>query len=381
MTVIFHTNAGAPVLAGDMLLSVHGPHVHTELRLPSQPGGIITPSDTIPSWVPVKMRRKVFVVNDHMAVGGAGSVSHIRRFIDDLFGQFHDRHEFRYSEITDFLARYASSQRGGQVLQKIGVIILVEATDGRGSLTGGNVNPTSLTSQQFGKVVTIGSGARSVAAEIQRLDSGYLYGESQPPDAEATFPEFQTLNRNLTLLANLYWKEFASPDNVFNAWGGAYDIVYQDTNATFRHLEEYTIFLRMFDVDRSNEEIQLMNVLKYERRPEVSLIAMLYNEKLEWFGAKDIAASDEPISVRVGGDTFTMNSRLHISIIAVGKGNWMLRPMIQIDGLDPVGNGRQTVFTQFDDEGRLRVLFHAEHDDWLREQAIAYYERNAHRLP
>ena len=85
--------------------------------------------------------------------------------------------------------------------------------------------------------------------------------------------------------------------------------------------------------------------------------------------------------MRVGGDTFTINSRLHISIVAVGKGNLMLPPMIQIDGLDPVGNGRQTVFTQFDDEGRLRVLFHAEHDDWLREQAIAYYERNAHRLP
>ena len=71
MTVIFHTNAGTPVLAGDMLLSMEGPQIQTELRLPSQPNGIVIPSGKSLSYIPVSMRRKVFVVNEHLAVGAA----------------------------------------------------------------------------------------------------------------------------------------------------------------------------------------------------------------------------------------------------------------------------------------------------------------------
>ena len=73
-----------------------------------------------------------------------------------------------------------------------------------------------------------------------------------------------------------------------------------------------------------------------------------------------------------------MNSQVHISIIDVGKGNMLLRPLVQIDGLDPRGQGRQTVFTDFDDEGRLRVYFNASHEEWLLEQAASYYRSHAH---
>ena len=72
---------------------------------------------------------------------------------------------------------------------------------------------------------------------------------SQPPDGSPEFPEFGTLVSNLTLLANVYWREFISPNNVFDAWGGAYDLIYQDSNKGFRHLGDYTIFLRVFDGD------------------------------------------------------------------------------------------------------------------------------------
>ena len=94
MTVIFHTNSGVPLLAGDMLLSVPGPIGRTELRLPSQPNGITIPSDVIPSYIPVKMRRKIFIVNDHLAVGAAGRVSEIGAFIGELIGEFRGQEKF-----------------------------------------------------------------------------------------------------------------------------------------------------------------------------------------------------------------------------------------------------------------------------------------------
>ena len=181
------------------------------------------------------------------------------------------------------------------------------------------------------------------------------------------------------LLANVYWKEFTSLDNIFEAWGGAYDLVYQGTQKTFRYLQEYTIFFRLYDVDETEKGIQLENVLKYERRTDVSLMSMLNNGKLQFFGSKDITAADGPVTVRVGGPGFTMNSSVHVSIIGVGKGRRYLSPIVQIDGLDPEKRAKQTVFTKFGEDGRLWVAFEAAYDEWLAEQARAYFERNAGR--
>ena len=377
MTVIFHTNAGTPVLAGDMLLSMPGPNIPTDLRLPSQPNGIIVPTNLSPRNIPVLMRRKIFVVNDHLAAGAAGSALHIGPFIIDLFAEFHGRRDFSYSEITTFLDQYAASSHGGEVLEQISLLLVAEATDWRGSITKGINNHRNLKTQSFGRVVTVGSGSDSIVKQVRSLDTKYKFGWSEPTASGDQFPEFIALARNLLLLADVYWNEFVSPANIFEAWGGAYDLIYQDTRKVFQHLKDYTIFFRMYDADNADLGIQLVNVLKYERRPEVSFIIMPVKGKLEFFGAKDITASEEPISVKYGKDDLTMNSQIHISIIAVGKGNRYLRPLIQIDGLDPEGQGRQTVFTQFDDEGRLCILFHSEHDEWLQEQVFSLYEQHA----
>ena len=376
MTVIFHTNAGAPVLAGDMLLSKSGLNVHTELRLPSQPGGIKIPSDQIPTYTPVRMRRKILVVNDRMAVGAAGSVLHIRRFIDDLTGEFRNKSKFTYTEIRSFLDQYVLSNFGEKLLEHVRVLILAEATDWRGSLTSGLTNERNRISSHFGRVIAIGTGSDCILEHVQKFDNNYSYRVSQPPDGEVQFPEFGTLAKNLNLLANVYWNEFVSPNNIFEGWGGAYDLIYQDSNKVFQYLNEYTIFIRLFDIDQTEKGIQLANVLKYERRSDFSFITMLNGEKLDFFAAKDISASETPLKVFLDGDDLTLNSNVHISIIAVGKGNKFLLPMIQIDGLDPSERTKQTVFTWFDKEKKLCVAFHAEHDKWLKQEAISYYYRH-----
>ena len=376
MTVIFHTNAGTPVLAGDMLVSVHGPTAYTDLRLPSQPDGITIPADAAPSYIPVLMRRKVFLVNDQIAAGAAGSVLHIRLFINALTHHFRRKSAVTWAEVTDYLDEYAASPAGTEVLEQIGVLLLVEAEDRRGSLTTGMRR--QVVSQRLGRVTSIGSGSESIIREIRQIDSNYRFGMAQPPDGHTQFPEFSALARNLQLLANIYWKEFTSPGNLFSeAWGGAYDLVYQDPGGAFRYLDEYTIFLRLFDIAEPEKGIQLMNVLKYERQAEVSLIAMMNNGQLDFFGAKDITASDDPVTVTLTRDTFTMNSKLHISIIAVVNAGKAAAPLVQIDELGPEEDARQTAFTCFDDEGRLCIAFHAEHDDWLQEQAMSYFDEHA----
>ena len=266
-------------------------------------------------------------------------------------------------------------------MEQIGALIVAEASDWRGTLTKGLANHNNIISKHFGTVTTIGTGADSIIEQVQRLDNNYDLGMFQPQGAETRFPEFRTLALNLQLLANVYWREFTMASNIFDAWGGAYDLIYQDSNKVFQFLDEYTIFLRLFDVDQDEKGIQPMNVLKYQRRPDISFITMLNNDKLDFFGAKDITASDEPIEVRLDREDISMNSKVHISIIAVGRGNRFLSPIIQIDGLDPVKKSKQTVFTWFNEEERLCIAFNAKHDEWLREQAMAYYRRYANNLP
>ena len=379
LTVIFHTNAGSPVLASDMLLSVPGPGGYTDLRLPSQPGGITIPANTIPSYVPIRMRRKIFVVNDHLAVGAAGYALHVSMFIEDLTKEFRNRSNFTYAEITQFLNQYALSQRGAEASENIGALILVEATDWSGSLTKSLTNYRNIVTQRFGRVVTIGSGSDSIIEEVNRFENDYSVGMSQLPDDGARFPEFRTLAHNLQFVASVYWKEVTSPTNVFEGWGGAYDLIYQDARKAFQYLNDYTIVLRLLDVNDSNKGIQLMNVLKYERRPEVSFVVMLNDGKLDFFGAKDITAPDSPTFVQLGKGDLTMNSKIHISIIAVGKENRYLPAIIQIEGLDPTGQVHRTVSTWFDDQGRLCVWFRADHDEWLKAEAMSYYESRAHK--
>lgn len=381
MTVIFNTtSASLPVLAGDMLLSRLGPPGKTDLRLPSHPNGVVVPTVEAPRYIPVVMRRKVFVLNDHLAVGAAGSVAHIRTFLNDLAAALEGSSGLSYADVGRFLDEYGRTSGGSEAMGQIAALLLVQAEDWHGSLIAGRSEHKKADSSLYGRVVAIGTGADSIVREAQKLDQNYRHGMTQPADGDTAFPEFQTLAANLMLLANVYWGEFNEPRRVFDAWGGAYDLIYQDSSKVFQHLDGYTIFLRLFDVEQEEAGIQLVNVLKYERRKEVSFIAMLVDGQLDFFAAKDLTASDEPLSFRVGGSGFSMNSRIHISIIAVGKGQRFLAPIIQIDGLDPGEDAKQTVFTWFDESGRLNIAFNANHEEWLKSQAMQLYKENADRF-
>ena len=378
MTVIFHTNVEMPVLAGDMLISTLGHRRHSDLRLPSQPNGIVDPGGFVPNQVPYSLRRKTFVVNERLAVGAAGSVEHIRRFLFTLSNRFSEETDFSAAEVNASLRDYSASTDGQSVIREIGAILLVEADDWRGPLLVGRLAGQEAMSDCFGQVIAVGSGAGRILEEVGKIDR-YSMGMSQPPEGGDRSPEFGTLALNLMLLGNLYWQEFIAPERVFDAWGGAFDLIYQDSTGAFRHLDEYTMVLRTWDAARPDNEIQLGNIFKYERRQDFSYIMMPGLDGLRFFGSRDITAVG-PWSTEILGDELSMNSQLHISLIAVHKGNRYMRPLIQIDGLDQDNSGEQTVVTDFDDEGRLLVGFHAEHDDWLESQVREYYYKNAHHF-
>ena len=299
---------------------------------------------------------------------------HIGIFIDGLIRKFRDRTGVSYEEVSHYVNHYAATRDGENVLSEIGFVILVEAADRRASLSRGLQSGRKVNSQRFGTVIAIGSGADGIIEQVNRLDRSYQYGQSQPPGGRERFPEFEPLMWNLMLLGNLYWAEFASPaTNLFAGWGGAYDLIYQDANRGFRYLETYSILLRVYDVDAPNSGMQLLNVLKYERRRDFSFIAMMADRQLDFFGAKDInSPSDAPSQFAIQRDDFTMNSKVHMSLIGVRKGNQLAPPLIVIDGIDSTEESKHMAFTWFDDVGRLVVAINSEFDHWLQQQVEAY---------
>lgn len=378
--MIFRTCAKFPALAGDMLISVPEPAANTDLKLPSQPNGIIVPPTELPDYVPIGMRRKIFIVNDHLAVGASGSALHIERFLGRVFEELHDRTNFTRYEVEDFFNRLISGPEGREVLEQVGLLVSANATDWKGWIVAGKAARKQVFSQHLGPVVAIGSGANSVVEEARR---GYLWGRGQAYANSSILSELDSLVLNLHLLAKLYWREFSSPERVFDAWGGAYDLIYHDSNNRFRYVDDYTIFLRRFDADEPEKGLQLINVLKYERRTEVSLI-MMFNDKggLHLFGARDITDSNGFKKVAITKDVLTMNSRVHVSLIEVGKRGKSLEPLIQVEILDPSQSDSQTArpraFVDLHDGVQWGIYFKAEHDKWLEQQVKSYYEERAH---
>lgn len=376
MTVILGTSAGALMLIGDMLLSVEDPRAHTDLQLPSQPLGVSVPPGVAATHIPVAARRKTIIVSDHLAVGVAGSVDHVVSFLSALNGQFGQSSDFTLADLDGFLDGYAANARGAAVLSEIRAIMAVAADGGSGFLiTGTGHGYSHFNSQHFGEVVAVGSGRESIVREVRRFDQG-RYGFDQPPDDQ--WPEFTALARNLVVLGHLYWKEFAASfttieSNIFSGWGGAYDCVYRDRHGLFKYLESYTVLLRLLDVDQQGRETgaNLTHLLKYERGDDASVVATTDGGDLSFFAARDITASGDPEYITLGGPDFTMNSRVHVVVTAVLKDGRFRSPVIYVDGLDPNQPAEpRTVFTWFDDEGRLATWFRKDFDDWITERIL-----------
>ena len=380
MTVIFHTNAGVPALAGDMLISTPSPKHSNKLKLPSHPNGIVIPSNLIPKSVPIAMRRKIFVVNEHLAVGAAGKVASIRAIIHHLFGAFGDKPSFSSAELEDSIMAYASTPKGQDAFKGAHLFALAEATDRTGLLdcTARPTAKSETVSRTFGTVSAIGSGSGRVLDQIRTFD-GYAHGSSQPQDRKEKFPEVGPLATNLGLLAGIYWRELVSPRQVFDAWGGAYDLIYQDSNRVFRHLTDYTLVVRVCDIDDPDGQIWPRGIMKYERQRDVSYIAMLTQKGLEFFAAKDITAPAGPATVKLAKGKFTMSSKFHVSVIEVRKGDEFITLMTQVEGL-PDEQSKSTMLTWFDEEGRLSVWFRSDHDEWLRGVAMEAYSQRTNAL-
>ena len=369
MTLIFSTTSGTITLAGDLLISAQGaPYVEPSLRLPSYPEGIAVPSSGDRHHVPMMMRRKLFIVNDRMAVGVAGAVTSIQSFLETLMDRFSLDSNFTFGDVKGFMDEYDSSLHGYDTLEEIGSLLLVEAADWRGILPTGRYAANAARderSRNFGHVVSIGTGRDALIKNVQRLDGGMI-GMSETPQPD-TFPEFRPLAAILVLVATMYRMETFTPQNLWEGWGAGYEVVYQDTNKRFRYLDDYTLFFTMLDLSSSKREIDMNSIFKYQRRPNYSLMST-FADKLTIHGARDITCTDSnPLSITLSQDDLSLNSKIHVCIVAVVRDNRLLNFYHWIDGYDGQERSTRSIWTKVRDDGRLAIFMNSAIKDWMEK--------------
>ena len=258
----------------------------SNLKLPLRPDGIKIPAKLTPAVMPIKLRRKIFVINDRLAIGAAGAEPKIRQFLRAVITEFRDRESFEFEELSEFLQKTLATQHVTGVNDKCWFLALAHAVDRQASLTNSDRIATNFNSRHFGKVTSFGSGSPSVLYHVKRMDSKYRYSATSPEETTDDFTEFRSLRSNMMLLANLYWQELGSQEGIFEGWGGAYDAIYRNSANQFRHLEDYTIFIRLLDMDEVEKGPQLLQVFKYQRFEEMSVVFMLHGGTLNSYPRK-----------------------------------------------------------------------------------------------
>jgi hypothetical protein len=106
VTVIaFAENFGYPVLFGDILVTARDSLAEAPPALPTAPEGV-----GVEGFPKVKLRKKLYIINDCLAVGLTGELTALARFLQVLRARF--PLSATHSEIEDFLADYDQPPNG-----------------------------------------------------------------------------------------------------------------------------------------------------------------------------------------------------------------------------------------------------------------------------
>lgn len=345
MTVIFHTNANnIPTLLGDLLIS--GTEDQDTLKLPGHREGI---TDIFPKgsgFVPIKIKRKVFIINDHIAVGISGTLVHMRAFIKDLKEKFHTMSSNSFSEIHEFINIYSNNEHGRNVLQNIHALILLNTSEKTYFFVAGEKakkNCSEKFSNLFGESIAIGSGQKTVLDEIERVGNYQIIGLKGDPI-------YQALVKNLTVLSQIHQIDSLSGKSLIEYWGGGYEMIYLNRNRKFQYLNEYTMTYWTIDLDEEESTIEPFSILRYERNEQYSVIFTHEYGKSRIFGCTDIT---ERSPVKIEGKV-NFNSGIFINTVLATRNGKVINMFTFADKHEE--NYIGTVFTEINHDNNLVML-------------------------
>lgn len=356
MTVIIHTNAfNVPVLISDMLIS--GPEGdQAPIKLPTHAEGIDEVFPEGSGYIPKNLRRKVFIINDNMAVGTSGSLVHMSAFIQDLKETFPHSSSVSLFDLNTFIEAYIDDNHGSIVLGNIHALILLKDNEQFVFYVAGDKakqNCTEVDTKKFGKVISIGSGQVSFTKEAERLDRYHL----QTPTMASNEPIHAAIGFNLSLISQLHQIDSLTGRTILEYWGGGYEIVFYDVNeGKFKHLEKYTIVFWNINLGVS-EGMTPYGVLHYDRCVEESIIYTHGQSGLNIFPVKDICDFSKR-TITINTSDIDFNSEIITNLILVSREDKIVNIYNFYDRHNKEEPG--AVFIDKSEGGELQVLCHSE---------------------
>ncbi|WP_422353894.1 hypothetical protein [Roseivirga pacifica] len=242
MTLIATTsNYSYPILLGDILLSSGSKNVESSVPTFLKNIDDLLPEDQ--TLFPFRLRQKVLVLSDLVAVGFAGSEYEIKLFLEDLRGHIKYRGD-GLDEIKDFLNEYDFSE-----FKNLAALLLVARNDSGGFIieTASIGSPLSINSPLLEQVYAIGSGAKRFISEA--LESKVNNGNDAPNSL------VRALAVNYTTLATFLGVERLTLDTIKDHWGAGFELVYFD-GSRFVKLEDISYFIFNCELDLETGEFK-----------------------------------------------------------------------------------------------------------------------------
>jgi hypothetical protein len=246
-------------MVGDILTTSNTPD--QEQAIPTLLGSVNHRLPPDQKALPFRLRRKIYIINDQLAVGLAGSVYQMKEFLSDL------KTRFKIFDVTGPRIQAFLDEFSPDVYPDIAVVLLHAAHTPQGIAIdyyyfgAWRVQSTSL----FGDVLACGSGSPDFLKQAGQ--------EWTIPALQLRSDLTRAISANYSLLGNILGQERLSLSTIRKRWGAGFEMIYFD-GERFRNMDDITIVLwkGALDVMTGKFEIAPLTFLNYHYTNDKELL-------------------------------------------------------------------------------------------------------------
>lgn len=389
MTLISLTaNFGYPIILGDILTSSE--ETDTELAIPTFLQGVNHRLPAGQKLLPFKLRQKIYIIKEQLAVALAGSEYEMKFFLEEL------KNNFKYRELTlTNLEAFLSDFDYEQVQQSAAIMLFAEQTAAGILLHERHIGawregPSPL----YQHVFACGSGSEQFMNEA---------GVAMHTHGEGGTGLNQAISFNYILLAKLLVQERTTLETIKKHWGAGFEMIYYD-GTKFTKMDDvtYVIWKGKLDLQTGAHEEQPFLILNFKYYGEVLAITATDCTKTEGYGVLPIYMKKEDV------DPTQLPSKPHIDgkrmcsiyLLELSNGHTVTPAFFTEKAAEPgfvtfnatpnesddalaglFTDGKMmdpgVITVKFDQDGRLCILINTQIQDFLmemmRQSLIATY--------
>lgn len=232
----FEHHPAIPILIGDVLFSTD--EVKKNISLPTFLEGADHHLPKNQKYYPYRLRQKLYVINDHIAMALAGSRFEMKRALEDVTTYFRAND----STLQNLKDLYYNNLLPGYT--ECSYCILLKEQDTNLKILTHGLWKEALT-PTFGTVIANALGTDDFIEFVSKSKNAPIIHENIA---------YVAFERNVTLLGQFMVIEKLTASNLFNAWGTYFELIVLEDNK-FKKIDNLTFVVQRAYIDLSTEEV------------------------------------------------------------------------------------------------------------------------------